>query len=662
MASLLNNVESPIMNLDTENCQQEVLNDEEDGDEKDETERGGTEIPQISDQVSTIDSTHEESSPPPTNEITTKEINQLKEEGEEQYESNELESSKKDENIVIEDTDDDNQRAKRRRKAPSIYKDNDMNTEQLRLLQQAVENSRVENLNVEVHIPEAPVFHPTIEEFVDPIKYIAKIKSQAIQFGICRIIPPEGWKYPTQIDTKSTKKFATKLQRMNLMQEGRAMGDGSFYTLNEYEKMANNFKDEWAKRHHDGSVTDEQLEADYWKLIKNYSAESPSVEYGNDLSTHEYNSGFFQRLPTDPPLGASTAPFGSEEYYRTCGWNLNNISAWPGSSIGCITHPIDGINKPWVYHGMLFASFCWHREDIYLASINYLHEGSSKQWYGIPGNKAKSFKNVLEKQLKLRIKEVPDLEHHITTQISPSILLQSNVPVFKTKQNHGEFIITFPEAYHAGFSYGFNSAEAVNFATSDWIKHGSQSVVDYRLKAKKEVFSFDRLLFTLTYHLDEYNIESCEMLLKELEILQYDEKHFRIKLLDSGIQDVSSIANLPKEGKMCYDIPENVANYDDQRICGTCQHTCFLSAICCHCSELEVSCLKCCDWMCRCPRSNKFLLEWHTIEEINDVINKTKNHIQLLKQNNNNNNNHDTIKISEENQKTAAAEIDVLTY
>ena len=51
-----------------------------------------------------------------------------------------------------------------------------------------------------------------------------------------------------------------------------------------------------AKQHHEGSITDEQLEADYWKLIKSYSAESPSVEYGNDLSTHEYNSGFLQRL------------------------------------------------------------------------------------------------------------------------------------------------------------------------------------------------------------------------------------------------------------------------------------------------------------------------------------------------------------------------------
>lgn len=36
----------------------------------------------------------------------------------------------------------------------------------------------------------------------------------------------------------------------------------------------------------------------------------------------------------------------------------------------------------------------------------------------------------------------------------------------------GEFIVTFPGSYHAGFSTGFNVGEAVNFVTKDWIKYG----------------------------------------------------------------------------------------------------------------------------------------------------------------------------------------------
>jgi len=34
----------------------------------------------------------------------------------------------------------------------------------------------------------------------------------------------------------------------------------------------------------------------------------------------------------------------------------------------------------------------------------------------------------------------------------------------------GEFIVTYGGAYHAGFNWGFNIAEAVNFATTRWLK------------------------------------------------------------------------------------------------------------------------------------------------------------------------------------------------
>ena len=67
-------------------------------------------------------------------------------------------------------------RSKRRRRAPATFKSDlgDMDNEQLRLLQVAVENSRAENVASDVHIDDAPTFRPTIEEFQDPIKYISR--------------------------------------------------------------------------------------------------------------------------------------------------------------------------------------------------------------------------------------------------------------------------------------------------------------------------------------------------------------------------------------------------------------------------------------------------------------------------------------------------------
>ncbi len=43
-------------------------------------------------------------------------------------------------------------------------------------------------------------------------------------------------------------------------------------------------------------------------------------------------------------------------------------------------------------------------------------------------------------------------------------------------QYEGEFMITFPYGYHAGFNYGFNCAESTNFALKRWIEYGKHSI------------------------------------------------------------------------------------------------------------------------------------------------------------------------------------------
>ena len=88
----------------------------------------------------------------------------------------------------------------------------------------------------------------------------------------------------------------TKLQRMSLMQEGRAMGEGQEYNASSYKRMADEFRTNWMDSHYQDSSmakgSRRALEIDYWRLIKGASGEDVQVEYGNDLSTADYGSGF----------------------------------------------------------------------------------------------------------------------------------------------------------------------------------------------------------------------------------------------------------------------------------------------------------------------------------------------------------------------------------
>ena len=66
-------------------------------------------------------------------------------------------------------------------------------------------------------------------------------------------------------------------------------------------------------------------------------------------------------------------------------------------------------------------------------------------------------------------------------------------------QHAGEFVITFPRGYHAGFNLGFNCAESVNFALDSWIELGRKAqacnCVNYRYRFLG--FGVTRTLYSL---------------------------------------------------------------------------------------------------------------------------------------------------------------------
>lgn len=51
-------------------------------------------------------------------------------------------------------------------------------------------------------LEDCPTFFPTPEEFKDPMQYIRSISDKAKNYGLCKIVPPEGWHMPFVTDTK----------------------------------------------------------------------------------------------------------------------------------------------------------------------------------------------------------------------------------------------------------------------------------------------------------------------------------------------------------------------------------------------------------------------------------------------------------------------------
>jgi histone demethylase JARID1 len=228
-------------------------------------------------------------------------------------------------------------------------------------------------------------------------EFFFRIRPMVEQTGIFKIIPPAGWNPPSQIDMNNPMKFPTKLQSINTLQEGEGFPEGRFYSMKEYEEMANQFWNSWKEKYYqDKDMTYQALEKDYWDIVST-NCRKVSVEYGNDLDITQYMSGFlspqFSNTYDDIESNADIM-FEEYSFYARTSWNLRKLANANESILKHVTTPINGVNVPWLYVGMLFASFCWHVEDNYLYSINYSHHGDVKQWYGVPPRDMKKFKKV----------------------------------------------------------------------------------------------------------------------------------------------------------------------------------------------------------------------------------------------------------------------------
>ncbi|RMC01003.1 hypothetical protein DUI87_22690 [Hirundo rustica rustica] len=287
-------------------------------------------------------------------------------------------------------------------------------------------------------------FRPSLEEFRDFGRFIAYMESQgAHRAGLAKVIPPKEWKPRQTYDDIDDMVIPAPIQQVVTGQSGLFTQyniQKKPMTVGEYRRLANSEK-YCTPRHQDF----EDLERKYWK---NLTFVSPI--YGADISGSLYDADVDE-------------------------WNIGNLN----TLLDMVEHEcgiiIEGVNTPYLYFGMWKTTFAWHTEDMDLYSINYLHFGEPKSWYAIPPEHGKRLERLAKGFFPGSSQGCDAFLRHKMTLISPSILKKYGIPFDRITQEAGEFMITFPYGYHAGFNHGFNCAESTNFATLRWIDYGKMA-------------------------------------------------------------------------------------------------------------------------------------------------------------------------------------------
>ncbi|MBN3313226.1 KDM4A demethylase, partial [Atractosteus spatula] len=327
-------------------------------------------------------------------------------------------------------------------------------------------------------------FYPTKEEFGNFSRYIAYIESQgAHKAGLAKIVPPKDWKPRRSYDDIDELVIPAPIQQVVTGQSGLFTQyniQKKPMTVREFRKIANS--DKFCNPRY---ADFEELERKYWKNL----TFNPPI-YGADVNGTLY----------DPDVTE---------------WNIGHLNTILDTVERESGITIEGVNTPYLYFGMWKTTFAWHTEDMDLYSINYLHFGEPKSWYCIPPEHGKRLERLAKGKLIQCLfiwslcegffpgssQNCEAFLRHKMTLISPSILKKYGIPFEKITQEAGEFMVTFPYGYHAGFNHGFNCAESTNFATHRWIEYGKQAIL---CSCRKDMVKISMDVFVRKFQPERY--------------------------------------------------------------------------------------------------------------------------------------------------------------
>lgn len=320
-------------------------------------------------------------------------------------------------------------------------------------------------------IPKIMVFRPTLEEMKDFSKYLEFMESKGAHHGgLAKIIPPPEW-VPRKAGYDNLN-FTIKSpieQIVNVCRDG-------VYTQYNIQRRSMNFRE-------------------FKRLAMSAKYRTPDFFDYDDLERK-----YWKNIAYNPPIYGADVP-GSLTDKDCKEFNINNLNTILDMINDSYGIKIMGVNTAYLYFGMWKSSFAWHTEDMDLYSINYLHFGAPKSWYCVPPEYGKKLEKVANDCFPELSRSCPAFLRHKMTLISPQVLRKSSIPYNKITQEQGEFMITFPYSYHAGYNHGLNCAESTNFALQRWIEFGKRATVCH---CREDTVKINMDIFVKVFQAERY--------------------------------------------------------------------------------------------------------------------------------------------------------------
>ncbi|KAF5835500.1 JmjC domain, hydroxylase-domain-containing protein [Dunaliella salina] len=319
-----------------------------------------------------------------------------------------------------------------------------------------------------------PTMRPTEAEFRLPfVEYVSDIFRKDPGLPMFKVVPPPGWRarrnnFPdlksVRIDTPIRQHaFGQRGAYRCMFVEHKPLQVSEFrdITLQEADRIIGH-------KGQAGSAAASGVVSQTSRRLESRRA----LHDGEDIMERS----FWSSVTLNPPLYGADTPYSFFDLHVPYGWNLRNLGDLLKTK---------GVPE---IPGMCAAvHVCFQNE-------------ASHVWYCISPADQGKMERMAEGLFPEEARECSDFMRHKDILISPNLLRTNNIAYTQAKQQPGEFIVLNAAAYHGGFNLGFNCAEAVNFATEDWIDVGKA--------ATRCLCDKDRVRISMTLFDPNWNSES----------------------------------------------------------------------------------------------------------------------------------------------------------